>query len=233
MAPPNLYGPRDGGSAGGELSPRAEAPEAPDLVLLVAGTPRSTRPGAATSRRGFTLLEVMVALAILAGSLLAVSEVVSGALRNHVRARELEVATLLARGKVAELEDRFEAKGFGADRESEDGTFEEEGHPEIRWQLEVAVPPADLEPEALVRLLTGSEGGLAALFPPPDQAPQLAPFAAQLAASVQTLLPRLAEQVKRGVREVRLTVSWPSAGRDESFTVRTCMVVLQGTEGVQ
>jgi hypothetical protein len=33
----------------------------------------------------------MVALAILAGALLALSDVVAGALRNHVRARDLEV----------------------------------------------------------------------------------------------------------------------------------------------
>ena len=57
--------------------------------------------------RGFTLLEVMVALAILATSLLAISDVVAGALRNQVRARNLALAALLARGKMAALE------GFG------------------------------------------------------------------------------------------------------------------------
>lgn len=185
------------------------------------------------SRRGFTLLEVMVALAILSGSMVAVSEIVSAALRNHVRARELEVATLLARGKMAELEDRFEAKGFEAGEQSEEGTFEEEGHEEIRWRLEVAVPPADLGPESIVRAFTGSDQGLAELLPPPDQAPQLGPVQAQLMAALQPALARLAEQVKRGVREVRLTVSWPSSGSEESFVVRTTMVVPQGSEGIQ
>ena len=61
--------------------------------------------------RGFTLLEVMVALAILATSLLALSDVVGGALRNHVRARDLELAALLARGKMAEVEGRTDAEG--------------------------------------------------------------------------------------------------------------------------
>jgi len=185
------------------------------------------------SRRGFTLLEVMVALAILAGAMLAVSEIVSGALRNHVRARELEVATLLARGKMAELEDRFEAKGFRNDQETDEGTFEEEGHPEIRWRLEVAVPPTDLGPEVVLRLLTGGDEGLAGLLPPPDQAPQLGPIQAQLTATLQTVLAKLGEQIKRGVREVRLTVSWPGGASGESFTVRTNMVVLQGGEGIQ
>ena len=56
---------------------------------------RAPRDGA-----GFTLLEVMVALAVLAMSLTAVSDVVGGALQNHLRARQLEVATMLARAKL-------------------------------------------------------------------------------------------------------------------------------------
>lgn len=178
-------------------------------------------------RGGFTLLEVMVALAILAGAVLAISEIVSGGLRNHVRARELEVATLLARAKMAEIEDRFETEGFRADGETDEGTFEEEGHPEVRWRLEVATPPQDLAPEGLVRSLLGSDEGLAELLPSPAEAPQLAPFQAQVAALLQNALLQLAEQVKRGVREVRLTVSWPGGKSEESFTVRTTMVVLQ------
>jgi general secretion pathway protein I len=181
---------------------------------------------------GFTLLEVMVALAILAGALMAISDVVSGALRNHVRARDLEVATLLARGKMAELEDLYEAKGFRSMDEGEEGTFEEEGHPEVKWKVEVTVPPIEATPENVLRAFTGSEQGLQGLLPGPDEAPQLAPFQAALAASLQGMLARLGEQLKRGVREVKLTVSWPDGAREESFTVATHMVVLAPAEGV-
>jgi general secretion pathway protein I len=174
--------------------------------------------------RGFTLLEVMVALGILAGALLAVSEIVSGALRNHVRARDLEVATLLARGRMAALEDHYEAKGFPATDESDEGPFEEEGHPEIRWRVEVTAPAGELDGEAMVRALTGSD--LKDLLPPPDQAPQLAAFQAQLTVAFQALAARLGENVKKGLREVRLTVRWPAGTREESFQVTTHMLVL-------
>jgi len=194
---------------------------------------RRPRPrNARGDRSGFTLLEVMVALGILAGALLAVSEIVSASLRNHVRARNLEVATLLARGKMAELEDHFEAKGFRQTEESDEGTFEEEGHPEIRWQLEVAVPAVELGPEAVLEALTGSSGGLAGLLPPPDEAPHLAPMQAVITAALQGVLTRLGEQLKRGVREVSLTVTWPEGGVEEKFTVRTHLVVLAPGEGV-
>jgi general secretion pathway protein I len=184
-----------------------------------------------TARRaggGFTLLEVMVALAILATSLLALSDVVAGALRNEVRARNLELATLLARGKMAEVEDHYEWKGFKTSDESEEGTFEEEGHPEIRWRLEITAPPGTLDADQMVRAITGTD--LQQLLPPPDDAPQLAPLHAQLTAGLQVLLPRLAESVKRGLRDVRLTVTWPENAREESFEVRTHMLVLAPAE---
>lgn len=180
----------------------------------------------AAGRRGFTLLEVMVALAILAGALLAVSDVVSGALRNHVRARHLEVATLLARGKLAELEDHYEAKGFKTSDETQEGTFEEEGHPEVRWKVEVVAPPGDLGPDSLLTILTGSPDGLEKLLPPADESPQLQAFQAQIQLALQQILAVMAEQLKRGARELRLTVSWPDGGAEESFEVKTHMVVL-------
>ncbi len=174
--------------------------------------------------RGFTLLEVMIALGILAGSLLLVSDIVSSALRAQVRARNLETAALLARGKMAALEDHYEAKGFPTTDESDEGTFDEEGHPEIRWRLEVKAPSGSLDGDQIVRALTGSD--LQELLPPPDEAPQLAPFQAQLTAALQTKLSALGEYVKKGLRDVRLTVTWAEGGGEESFDVKTHLLVL-------
>jgi general secretion pathway protein I len=187
---------------------------------------RARRRGA-----GFTLLEVMVALAILAGSLLAVSEVTTGALRNHVRARNLEVATLLARGKLAALQDHYEAKGFRATDEEDEGTFEEEGHAEVRWKVEVKAPPGQLGPEELVTALTGSPDALAQLFPQPEEGQQLAGGLQQMVqGQLQQHLAAFGQKLKQGARELRLTIAWPDAGGDESFTVTTHMLVLTPRE---
>jgi general secretion pathway protein I len=194
--------------------------------------PRSARRGV----EGFTLLEVMIALSILAAALLSVSEIVGGSLRNHVRARQLEVATLLARGKMAELETEYERKGFRDFDEGEEGTFEEEGHPEVRWSTEVVKPEVDLSAERILQMLTGGEGGLEELLGAAqpqggEGGPQLVtPGAAGLAQGLQAQITRLGEQIKKGVREVRLTVSWKDGKRDESFTVVTHMVVLAPRE---
>ncbi|WP_242346929.1 prepilin-type N-terminal cleavage/methylation domain-containing protein [Anaeromyxobacter terrae] len=188
------------------------------------------------ARGGFTLLEVMIALAILAGALLTVSEIVGGSLRNHVRARQLEVATLLARGKMVELESEYERKGFRDFDESAEGTFEEDGHPEVRWATEVVKPGVDLSAERILQMLTGGEGALedllAAASPQAGKGgPQTtAPGAAALAQGLQAQITQLGEQIKKGVREVRLTVTWKDGKRDESFTVVTHMVVFAPRE---
>ncbi len=193
-------------------------------------TPRrrpAARPG------GFTLLEVMVALAILAGGMLAVSDVVGGAMRNHARAIQLDVATLLARGKLVEVEDHYEEEGFKDFDETTDGKFDEEGHPEIAWKLEVVKPEVELSAEKILAMLTGSED-LSALLPGAaggeDGVTTLDPRAGVLAGLVQTQLTVFGETVKKGVREVRLTVRWPEGETERAFTVVTHLVVLQPKE---
>jgi general secretion pathway protein I len=181
------------------------------------------------ARRGFTLLEVMVALAILAASLVVISEVAGGALRNHLRARQLDLATQLARAKLVEVQAEFERKGFRDFDESTDGSFEQEGHPEVRWKLDVKRPTVGLGPDAVLGALAGGKT-LQDLMPPPDQAPQLAPYQGMIQASLQALLTQIGEQLKKAVREVRLTVSWPGGAGTESFDVVTHLVVLEAEE---
>jgi len=119
---------------------------------------------AARARRGFTLLEVMVALAVLALALTAVSDVVGASLHNHVRAHQLDVATMLARGRLAEAEATFEEEGFRDFDQTEAGTFEDEGHPEVTWKLEAIRPRLELGPDAVLKALTGIDGGVAGLL---------------------------------------------------------------------
>ena len=197
--------------------------------------------------RGFTLLEVMVALAVLALALTTTSDVVGGALRNHVRARQLEVATMLARGRLAEAEARFEEEGFRDSDQTETGTFDEEGHPEVTWKLEAIKPQLELGPDAVLKALTGVDGGVAGLLGldpsakpgggktggPSGPTSSLAgsPMAGAAVAMIQQQLTALGEQLKTGLREVRLTVGWKDGKATESFTLVTHLVVL--TPGAQ
>jgi len=190
---------------------------------------------------GFTLLEVMVALAILAGAMLALSQMTSAALGNHGRAVRLEVATLLARGKLASLQDRFDKDGFRDFDQTDEGSFEDQGHPEVSWKLEVLKPRGELGSDRILALLAGakdadgqpvdlatllgsggkgdgSSSGLETIFP----------GAAAATATINLQLIAIGEQLKKGLRQVRLTVAWKDGAREESFTVVTHLVAIPG-----
>ena len=61
--------------------------------------PKRSAPG----RNGYSLLEVILALAILAGSMAVLGEIVSIALRNSRAAADLTHAQLLCESKLAEI----------------------------------------------------------------------------------------------------------------------------------
>jgi general secretion pathway protein I len=198
----------------------------------VSRAPSCTPPAAARRGPGFTLLEVMVALAILAAALLTVSEIVSASLRNEVRAQQLDVATLLARGKMVQLEDSYERTGFKDFDDAAEGDFEEEGHAEVKWRTEVVRPQVDLSSQKILAMLTGSED-LNSLLPGAKGEggiTTLDPRAAMIGPALDAQLLKFGETIKKGVRELRLTVSWADGKREESFTVVTHLVVLQPRE---
>lgn len=189
----------------------------------------------------FTLLEVMVALAVLAAAMMAVADLAGGALRNFGYGRDLSNATLLARGKMAELEERYEDSGFRDFDETSEGDFSEEGHPGVRWKAEVLKPAADLTAEQLLAVFLGSspedadtQQMLAKLLG--GGTPGAAGAAGGTAASgvpggglgtvLQAQLTAFAEELKRALRELRLTVTWKDGKKDHGFSVATHLVVL-------
>lgn len=103
------------------------------------------------SQDGFTLLEVMVALAILALALTVVSQAQQASMRQVLRAKMMTVATLLARGKMVELEDDLFKKGFSDFEEEEKGDFDEEGFRDYQWTLRVEKIelPQTIDPTAM------------------------------------------------------------------------------------
>ncbi len=189
------------------------------------------------ARGGFTLLEVMVALAVLAGSLMAVADLSGSAMRNYVYARDLSVATLLARGKMAELTEKYDDSGFTDFDQSEDGSFADQGQPGMRWKLEIRKPTAELTAERILGAflgggedlgaqemlgkLMGSPGGTGGKGGPASGAP-----GGLLGGVMQGQVNAFAEELKKCVRQVSLRVSWKDGKADQGFSLDTYWVVL-------
>ena len=85
--------------------------------------------------RGFSLLEVMVALGILAGALTWIVQATARAIASENHAKLMTTATFLARGRLVELEDELLEKGFTDDSFATEtsGDFEEAGFKKFKW----------------------------------------------------------------------------------------------------
>jgi prepilin-type N-terminal cleavage/methylation domain-containing protein len=86
----------------------------------------------ARSRSGFTLLEVVIALAILAVSVMILVETQAGALLMSTDADRMQTATYLAEEKMMEAQLMLEREGWGSQDIEEEGDFEDFGEEDFR-----------------------------------------------------------------------------------------------------
>jgi hypothetical protein len=107
-------------------------------------------------RRGFTLVEVMLALAILFGGLVVLIRSTAGNIRTAQHAHYMGVATNLVRGKMYDLEAELLEEGFQELDQEFDGDFSEEGWPNIEW--EAVVEKVELPASGALDALARGEG---------------------------------------------------------------------------
>jgi len=88
-------------------------------------------------QRGFTILEVVIALAILGTFSAALLGAAAGATRSAHRAKKLGIATDLARSKMYDLEEMLLKEGYQELDQEEDGDFDDEGWPSYTWEAKI------------------------------------------------------------------------------------------------
>ena len=199
-------------------------------------------------KRGFTLLEVMISLAILAVALVALSSLNGGAVAMHAYGRRATEATLLLRGKMLDVEDDLQKNGFSDFDDEKHGDFTDEGAPGYAWSAEILKPDVQLDPGQLLNLLgagaqgqggqakggsiAGAASALATSLLGGQGGPQPASgaglgslLAGPLGGVLQTQATTFIETLKKSVREIRLTVSWPE-GKDRGSVSASQLVVI-------
>ncbi len=183
-------------------------------------------------KRGFTLLEMMVALGILAVSYVALMEAQSGSIRLSTYGKQITVATFLAQSKMEETDELLTREGFPDMDDEEEGDFEELGYPRFKWRLEVNKVELPLG-EAFSQMLSqfggsdeqgagGMGGQLGGMMgsggPGAGIAGMLSPD--MLKGQVEML----ANMLEQALREVRLTVFWEEGGPGKELTLTTHLV---------
>jgi general secretion pathway protein I len=112
---------------------------------------RGGRAAHALPIMAFTLLEVMMAIAILAMCLTAIFSSEGGAVRMSARSRRLGLATLLARCKMGEIEEQVSEEGLPALFDSGNDECCEEGEVdgyECKWEIvPIVLPETMFAPE--------------------------------------------------------------------------------------
>lgn len=84
--------------------------------------------------KGFTLIEVLVALFILTGAILVIANTWSGNFMRMRKATYLNDAATLLERKMAETEGKYKDKPIGEILEEDEGDFGKD-HPNYRWAM--------------------------------------------------------------------------------------------------
>ncbi len=201
--------------------------------------------------RGFTLLETVVAMAILSIALMAIFDLNAGAVSMHAYTKKLTVASMLARAKMTDLEQKLFDDGFPIDDEEESGDFDEEGWPSFKWRARILAPDtSNLDPMQVMSAVLGvpmgfGEGGdssdpmsmIGGLFgggakgdDGSQSAGGMAGMLGGAAGLAQGQFQQMVTQIGQSVREVQLTVYWKDGNQVESIDLVT-HVVSQGPGG--
>jgi general secretion pathway protein I len=198
-------------------------------------------------KRGFTLLEVMISLAILAVALVAISDLNGGAVQMHAYSRRATEATLLLRGKMLDVEDDLQKNGFSDFNDEKHGDFSEDGSPDYAWSAEILKPDVQLDATQMLNLISGGGGsggsggglggavsGLSAALGggssggPTTQQPGGASSltSGPLGGAISGQMTTFIETLKKSVREVRLSVSWQDGKTRNQVEASQIIVIL-------
>ncbi|MDX9722062.1 MAG: type II secretion system protein [Myxococcota bacterium] len=183
------------------------------------------------SRSGFTLLELMMAIFILAVAATILLGTQSTSLRLMGYSNNLAVAGMLARGKMQDIEYEVLSEGFTQNFEQTmSGDFSDEGYDEITWNAVIeAIEIGDDASNDFVAAIneqlygageeTGSLSGNLAF--------------SQFLPLMVSYLPNMINQLGQRIRRLTLTIEWEYLGKEQSLTLSQYIVQLELPEEVQ
>lgn len=112
-----------------------------------------SKPGRSRSNSGFTLLEIMIALAIVSIALTALLSLGNRTIAVHDRLQKITRATLLAEHKMSEIET---SSGNVLTQNEETGVFEEPNNA-FRWRVDYSETPLPSIRMVSVTVIWGEE----------------------------------------------------------------------------
>jgi general secretion pathway protein I len=160
---------------------------------------------------GFSLLEVMVSLAILAMSLVVLSRVLTTNVSAANHSRLTTAATFLARTRISMMEQSLLEYGF-AEMDGEDtGDFAQEGFPGFRWYTNVE--RIELPADSTQKVQQASSKATQSNNP-------MEMLSGFMGGFMSTLMEPIRLGLQESVRKLTVKVKWNEAGKlEQSFEV--------------
>jgi type II secretion system protein I len=161
------------------------------------------------SERGFTLLEVMIAMGIMAVAFASILSVVSESENKAIKARQRNVVAMLAKNVMIETEYKLEGKTFDEVKKEDGGQFKDPFQ-DYRWKTvikEIKFPSLNF----------GAGGGGGSGDSKGDSGTNSA---------VELLGKLITNYLSKAVREVTVTISWQTGSATQEFSLATYWVDL-------
>ena len=152
------------------------------------------------NNNGFTLIEVLIALMILAGTSLVLYQSWSGSLSAIRKARVYNTAALLLQKKIVEFETTNQDKKVEEIQENDAGDFGSE-YPDFKW--EIKTKPFEVPPITPPKASEGAENQN-----------QLADL----------IFKTMSEYFEKAVREVSVSVTYTKGKNSQTYTLSTIFV---------
>ena len=172
--------------------------------------------------RAFSLLEVMVAIAILAVGMTVLLQVQTRSVRLAQEAREMTVATMLARSKLLDCQADLTKKGFSIGDYNEEGNFSDDGYDKFYWECHAYKPDIPVADAADVQEAFAGTGNEATGEAVQEQAgPQGADLGMQFLAPVMS---QMSSILGESIRELVVIVRWGEGAEQAEMQVATHVI---------
>ncbi len=158
-----------------------------------------------SDEQGFTLLEVIIAMAIMVVSFATILSVESNSINANIRAKGIGIVAMLAKNKMIDMEYQIEGKSF-EDINKEQGANFEPPFDNYRWVATIKE----------VKFPSLGQGGKAASEDSGDGGGDVANMITKL----------ITNFLSKAVREVTVTIYWKKDQGEQAFPVSTYWVDL-------
>lgn len=167
------------------------------------------------NNQGFTLLEVMIAIAIMVIAFTSILIIQSSSLKATERARHLTIVAMLAREKMIDAEHEFEGKAFNEVDETKEGTFDAP-FSEFSWKREIK----EVEfPSLGGGSFSGNGGGENS-----DDDAVGGDGGGGNNSQADSIAKAVSKYISKSLREVNVTISWKAGKSLKTYSLSTYWV---------